>query len=316
MRIVIHGGLHKTASTSFQKICSSARKALEQKQILYPKIKTHPSLFNHNYWLDIAFYDGDYSWCQQTLRQASRIKADIECILLSAENLEYFSCGEFRLSGIRCTSYPRKLEKRLLVAGATSVDWVFVFRDPVEYHASLYSQLSAGCDPDRPIVDFLGSAMVAAKWGGLQLTSFHQNHKFIFDYPAFLKRFTEQVSGRVAAVPFQEMTQGMPGDPLLYFASKGRLTMKELVFGESLDDSVSKANQGRSWKDCEVSYARRFLGNNPNDQEAFEKLVSRMAEIRAHRRGETHTHAKSLLSRRFSNWDDVFSTYPYRNQAS
>jgi len=302
MRIAIHGGMHKAASTSLQKLCFKYRAELREYGFMYPVVDRKERLFNHNHWIGRAYYENDFSWCKSIVKDALESVGRGGCIILSAENLEYFAGGDF----------PERLFKSLILAGASSVEWAFVCRNPVDYHASLYSQFGRGRDPDRPVLDFFGSAVVAAKWGCLEISSVHQTHKFIFDYPAFLESFSGRVSGGVVAIPFEDMIGGknhLPGDPLLRWLSGGHLTMNMLVGDKAQARRLGHVNRRLAPLEVEERYARRFIGTSP-DSSGSECLVSEIARARLAYRYRTEPEVAKLLSERFHNWREVFAKYP------
>jgi hypothetical protein len=293
--------MHKAASTSFQRLCFHHRKKLRKHGILYPKIDKSGAHFNHNYWIDNAHYDGDFSWCKDIVARALKRIGPSGCLILSAENFEYFTGDDF----------PERLVCSLQDAGASSVDWAFVFRNPADYHASIYSQFGAGRDPDRPILDFLGSAILAAKWGSLNISSFHQVHKFIFDYPAFLSSFSKRVDGKIVAIPFELMIGSgdqVPGDPLLAWLSGGQLSMTMLAGQSSKAKRFAHANRRLDPLEVEKLYARRFIGAVSGGK-CREDLISEIASERLNYRYRSEPQAWKILSERFHNWQDVFIAY-------
>jgi hypothetical protein len=111
MRILIHGGMHKAASTSFQKLCFHYRKKLKRCGFFYPKIDKSAVHFNHSSWVDKAYYHGEFSWCKMIVEQALKRVGNDGCIILSAENLEYFAKSDCTRSGV---AMPRRRTARLM----------------------------------------------------------------------------------------------------------------------------------------------------------------------------------------------------------
>ena len=298
MKVVIHGGLHKTGSTSFQKSALCCRRPLKRVGIDYPRVGRKGEHFNHNLWIDDAFYEGDFSWVEPMLEKADRRVGSDGVVLLSAENLEYFAH----------TDFPVQLETVLRAAGAEVVAWAFVFRDPVEYHASLYGQIAAGgLDGVRPVLDFHGSAVLAAKWGCLDFDSYHQRHRFVFDYSAFVADLRMRLAGPVVSFSFEEMVLEAvtPGDPLIAWLSGGKVSLTALLAGRALPDRRRRANQGLDPDLVERLYLRRFLGQAAEARSLDEELVERLLEYRRHSRQLGALKVEALFDRRFGDWRRV-----------
>ena len=81
LRAVIHAGLHKTATTSFQKCCSGLHNELIEQGIYYPP--DHST--NHNNLIN----NQCLSWVQSVVEGTRSSTGSDGCLLLSAENLEY-----------------------------------------------------------------------------------------------------------------------------------------------------------------------------------------------------------------------------------
>ena len=105
-RLVCHIGTHKTASTSFQRICRSFKEDLKNHQIYYPDLIDYPQLNNHapiawllyawdNYklqaYLDELFQREDSKNCDTTLLSSE----DFENILINHQMLDkLIHCAE------------------------------------------------------------------------------------------------------------------------------------------------------------------------------------------------------------------------------
>jgi hypothetical protein len=303
MRVVIHGGLHKTGSTSFQKSALRCRRLLRQVGIFYSRVGLKGEHFNHNLWIDDAFYENDFSWLNPALRKARRRVGENGVMLLSAENLEYFAH----------TDFPVRLEQGLLEAGASTVAWVFVFRDPVEYHASLYGQVAAGdAATVRPVLDFHGSAVLAAKWGSLDFSSFHQVHRFVFEYQGFVADLRRRLIGAVVPFSFEEMVLDAltPGDPLIAWLTGGRSTLTQLLGDRRLSMRRSRANQGLGPEQIERLYLRRFLGEQNRDDLLDEVVLDRLVQHRLRSRELAQPRVQELFGHRFSGWRSVLEPRP------
>lgn len=302
MRVVIHGGLHKTGSTSFQKSALRCRRLLRQEGVFYPRVGQKGEHFNHNLWIDDAFYENDFSWLRPVLGKARRRVGENGVMLLSAENLEYFAH----------TDFPVRLEQGLLEAGASTVAWAFVFRDPVEYHASLYGQLAGGKELGRPLMDFFGSAVLVAKWGFLECASLHQRHRFSFDYKGFVADLRRRLAGSVVSFSFEEMVldSATPGDPLVDWLTGGRATLTRLLGGRRLSSRRLRANQSLDPGLIERLYLRRFLGGVTHVDPLDDAVVDALVRYRLLSRELAQPMVKELFGNRFPDWRAVLEPRP------
>ena len=111
LRAVIHAGLHKTGTTSFQRICNHASGELLKSGIYYPKGKRP----HHNHFANLI----DTDWIRTFAHKGKKLMRD-GCLLVSAENFEY------RLHH----DYPEKIERALYQSGINISLGFFIFAVP------------------------------------------------------------------------------------------------------------------------------------------------------------------------------------------
>ena len=125
MRAVIHAGLHKTGTSSFQRCCYDLQEKLLKQQIHCTYLE---KLVHHNRFVDSA----DVDWLTQLVSSTRNKAGENGCLLISAESLEYQLQSD----------QPERIKKTLHQAGINDVSWVLCFREPFATYRSLYAQLS------------------------------------------------------------------------------------------------------------------------------------------------------------------------------
>jgi len=125
MRLIVHLGLHKTASTNLQHVLHDHRAALESRGVFY---QANPDFAAHH---DVAWrlLDGDPSLLEALLAEARARGCDRA--ILSSEDLE----------GVLFDQAPARLIEATAARAAAAVEWHVVLREPGACFASLHAQL-------------------------------------------------------------------------------------------------------------------------------------------------------------------------------
>lgn len=174
MRLIVHMGFHKTASTHLQALMNANCKALAGRGVWYE----HHRFAAHH---DIAnpLLVGDAAPFAAMLDNASA--AGCHTAILSSENLEAlpFNPGVAEL-----------IETTAAAHGVTGIEWHAALREPGAYFASIHSQLSW-----HTYADALHMFSEVMKKGVLFLPEPHHGEGatpywfFAFDYAPFLQAF-------------------------------------------------------------------------------------------------------------------------------
>jgi hypothetical protein len=199
MKLVIHCGLHKTATTSFQTFCSDNRSALFDVGICYPRLgnKTQHSYLMHD------VQETDIGILEEYL---NRIYAEVDgvchTVLLSGEDFE--NC-------IVDVGLAVDIEAAANRSGFESVTWVVVTRGLDELLRSLYAEMSK----HGVTLRFDTLARSAAKSGCMYVSTQNYNYIFVLDYTRFEARFKENTSGGHIVLSYEDFTRDFVGMVLL-----------------------------------------------------------------------------------------------------
>ena len=296
LRAVIHAGLHKTATTSFQKCCSQLYHELIEQGIYYPQYGSS----NHNKLIS----NKDLNWIKSTVGDARSITGSNGCLLLSAENLEYHFHQDL----------PERMEAALFRAGIKRIDWVLCFRRPFESYRSLYGQLSLGrqtIQGARSILQFEATGHLIAARHTLTLQSRAHTQRFYFNYPRLISDLRGRLKGQVIGINFRDFTKGakLPGDLLLQ-----ALARNGGVFSDLSSTLPNHKNNSPSHDQIERNYLRRFLGMEESDEKSdsddgsepawFEQVMKFRMDAKARQEGRV----RRLFKRTFADWNQATST--------
>jgi hypothetical protein len=190
VRLLIHAGTHKTASTFFQHVLVLNREALAAHGVyVAPDAKLTA---NHGTaWMALR---DDFRHVAAHVAEARRLGRT--SALLSSEDFETLVFDQRRA---------RAVEDAAREAGATTVEWHFCLRDPGEYFSSMYAQLSR-----LAFVTFAEWAALALRDGRVRVPReagrLPAYWDFCFDYETHLMAFARAIDGRVVVHDFRDRT--------------------------------------------------------------------------------------------------------------
>lgn len=286
LHAVIHAGLHKTGTTSFQHSCSDASRELLNAGIHYPKGKKP----HHNHYASLTNTD----WVRTLSRKTKKLIQN-GYLLISAENFEYRFHHD----------YPAKIEETLYKSGVKYITWVLCFRDPFSSYCSLYSQLSypkKNKNDAYPILEFAASGRLAAAKGYLDFQTNRLEQRFYFDYPSLINNLRDTLNGQVLGIDFDHFTKHSktPGDLLIQSMSND---------GRSLSDCIEKAsyhgNTSLSKDVIERNYLRRFFAITKKDLPPW---LQDAAQVRLQSRIEQEAQIQALFQQNFGHWKGCLNT--------
>jgi hypothetical protein len=190
VRLVIHGGLHKTASTYFQHVLVLNREALRAANVYFAP-DAH-MLANHGTaWMTLL---DNFQHVAAHVRQA--VKAGRQAAILSSEDFETLIFDHRRTLA---------LVQAAREAGASEVEWHFCLRDPGDCFASMYAQLSK-----LAFVEFVAMFTAALRDGRMRVFRDPKRYPlywdFCFDPKTHLTAFAAAVDGPVMVHDFREAT--------------------------------------------------------------------------------------------------------------
>ena len=251
MRLVIHGGCHKTASTAFQNIARAGEARLAGAGVIYPPFEgrvQHSQLV----W---RWQNGDRAALARVLREA--VAKGGETILLSGEDFE---------NALVDLAFAQEVEAVARDAGVTGIDWLFVTRAPRDYVLSVYAELSR----HNVVTDLNVIAANARERGCFSVSTFHLSQIFVFDVARFAERMRGAVEGSVEVMEMETFTAGFPG----------RVLLSRLAGEEVADAIFAEAPEGRgrnarmSELEVESRYAQSALGLWRGEGGALRRLAA------------------------------------------
>jgi hypothetical protein len=200
MLLVIHAGLHKTATSSFQKICRDNAALLSQAGIHYPIRVEDPR--NHCSLLWTAA-NGDMSDFQAFLNAAlAAAPPNCHTTLLSGEDFEN-ALIDLGLAG--------RIESAARSAGFERVHWIFVTRPVNDYVRSLYQELAK----HHQVVSMRAIQHAAQSRGVFYSSTPHFDYTYALDFSRFIERFSRSITGSVTTWSMSDFVKGFPGSVLL-----------------------------------------------------------------------------------------------------
>lgn len=268
MRIIFHAGLHKTATSAFQKLCLENRGILASRGIYFSELFDQ----GNGYAAIYETFQGKYQRFSEFVKAAVRSAKAQSCeyILFSAEDLENVLLDHqlaVSLEGI-CKAH-----------GINTCVWFFVIREEYEYFESLYSQLAR----DSQVIDYkvMGSFILANGHYSCLIPRFRWY--FAFDYFVYFSSFFNRgFSGGV--VHYDDFVDDFPGAVLF----RSVLEADQFVeFRRNLISRDVQLNKRDSREITEARYVARFLGLRPEELVDFDTnkvlspLVSRRVQMRS-----------------------------------
>jgi len=290
MRAVIHAGLHKTGTSSFQRCCYDLQEELLKQQIHYPHVE---GLVHHNRLVDSA----DVDWLT-ALVSSTRNKAGEEgCLLISAENLEYQLHSD----------QPERIEKTLHQAGVNDVIWVLCFREPFAAYRSLYAQLSysgRNLRIARAILEFEATGHLIAAKGTLCTQNRSQIQRFHFNYPRLIQDLKQRLMGNVVGIDFKDFTKHskVPGDLLIRALSAEGKGLSDLS-----DQIPTHTNRSTTAKQIERNYVHRFFGFDSSKQKGEPDYIKEAIQTRLKNRLKGERRIKRLFETKLAGWEQAIT---------
>ena len=247
-RLVCHIGTHKTASTSFQRICRSFKEDLKNHQIYYPDLIGYPQLNNHapiawlldawdNYklqaYLDELFQREDSKNCDTTLLSSE----DFENILINHQMLDkLIHCAEAN--------------------GFDAIELAVVSLKPLVYLETAYKQMSR----HGAVLNYVDIALSSARTGYFCATTPQHNYQFAIRALDLAKNLSKKYPKiKIYHFTFEKFIQGFPGKTLL-----------NAIAGQKLSEQISSCNPEQLYASrpeaenddllIEIQYAANCIG--------------------------------------------------------
>ena len=205
MRLVIHAGPRKTATTSFQRGCDAARSAGVLQQVLYPRLRVEGlPVFQHSPLL-WALQVGRHEAVLSALRIMHQEACESGCtaVLLSGEDFENFLIDDVN---------HRYFEQLALHSGFSAPEWIWVERDPVDRLESVYCEVAK-----HGLAASIQAWTASVRRTGWFAMSTETCHSLMaIDLQRCLPSFVDRTLGSVQLIPFESFVGTRPvGSDLL-----------------------------------------------------------------------------------------------------
>ncbi|MCK5501843.1 MAG: hypothetical protein KAI82_11400 [Tritonibacter mobilis] len=283
MELVLHAGTHKTATSTFQAICSASRDILLRNGICYPEYKS---------WSQHSFA----AWDLQ-----SRNDEEVEAFLMSCiSQATGASCTRVLLSGedfencLVDTHLAVVFENVAKKVGFSHVKWIVVHRDPFQYIESIYSEKSKyGVNVNIDVM-----CKLVLKMGFFSLGTRNYNYKFVFDIKKFVKIFKLEVSPEIEVITFDTFKDEFVGKHV--FSGLGIQNDRGEI--EYIARGMGKKNSRLSAQMVERLYACNLLGIKLKSDYALERaqLLDHLVKVRLAVRERTSSAMRDAVRDKFS----------------
>ena len=185
MRLIIHNGLHKTASTYVQTLFCTISTSILERGIYYEAGEHHPVAW--------AVLRGDF---EPFRKMISRARASgCHTIIVSAEDLENLL---FDLPTAQ------SLESEAFRSGIKAIDWLICVRPQSDYFWSLYAEMSRHTylDPFAAFYQVIIDGRLRVPATPRKAGPPHWD--FCFDYRKYFPAFASKIQGRVHIYDFAD----------------------------------------------------------------------------------------------------------------
>lgn len=212
MRVVIHGGMHKTGTTAVQDVLARHHAELAAEGVCYPDCGAS----HHARWLNVKLSDWSPQPIFDAIEQARREKAEL--LLLSAESVSTLSGDQFR--------------KLTECFSGHDLKYIFSFRNWLSYLPSRYQQYCKRRD-SQTFSEYVHSVA----------SSLHVDHR----YDLVLSRALASGTCTVAAISYDD---AMRTDGNIVRTVLGLAGVREAVASE-LTSRSGKLNVSEPWQRVE-----------------------------------------------------------------
>ena len=244
MRLIIHIGLHKTGTTSFQNFLHFNRDALLKAGVLYPEMGEHES-----HWVipnQIVRNNWNYVEDYMKISLTNAKKANIKTVFISSEDFELFLFEGYLAS---------QFEKLILNLGYSKIYWVSILRNQWDYFNSIYSEMSK----NKVCLNYATAGEEILNFGEISMGTNVYRWRFAFDYDTIIQRFLDQINGSFSAYSFEQFTStDVIGQEFINRILEDDLNQKK--FWDSNLQYIEKINVRGKDETVEIDYLSNFLG--------------------------------------------------------
>ena len=287
MKLIIHMGLHKTASTSFQNFLYLNRNNLLDAGVLYPKIEEDHSHFEIPSRLLKDDWEFVENFLTENFKEAKTRK--INTVFISSEDFETILVESFRGS---------QFENLALKIGYSSIHWECILRSQWDYFNSLYAQLSW----DGATINYSAAGHDIIHFGQMSIGTGTFRWRFAFDYDQFIDKFIQNTSGAFSVISYDSFIDNkIIGKKLIDKVINSKNASK--IFWKSDVLISDKANVRPDEETVEVNYLANFLGIKMSEDFYTEngKIFSPIVKYRQSLINQAREDLNKKFSQRFPN---------------
>lgn len=222
LKLTIHAGLHKTGTTTFQRICHTFADFLLENRIYYqthdkmsPQVRKKFAGTPQHSYLVWEFQNQNYDELRFLLKSGKFHLNNEGTILISGEDFENCLIDHEMACAV---------ERVAREEGIDEIEWIFVYRDQFDYLKSLYAQLSN----QNVLISLHDMANAILKDGFLRASAPNFNYCFVFDYKKFLSAFRQQTKAAVRIMKYEQFCEVFSGHIVLKEISKDTMNMDHI----------------------------------------------------------------------------------------
>jgi len=263
MKLVIHMGLHKTATTSFQHFLHLNKNVLLDAGVIYPEIEQ-----NESHWLiPYEILRNNWSFLEEYMKHTLNTarQRNVKTVLISSEDFETLLLESFRAA---------QFEKLARGLGYSEIHWICVLRSQWDYFNSLYAEMSK----HKACLNYLMAGQEVFNYGEISISANGFRWRFAFDYDSIIERFLGDVYGFFDAISYDSFIDGeIVGSELIDKVIDSERAKE--VFWKSCSNFVEKTNIRENENIVEMRYMSNYFGIEPtkdnlaNNAKTFAPLV-------------------------------------------
>ena len=275
-------GTHKTASTTFQRLCANSREVLIENGLFFPQYST---------WHQHSFA----AWMSQK-RDTNNLRVFLRSI---SDETKAAKCETTLISGedfenlLVDTHLASEFESIAKSEGYTHIEWIVIHRNPIDYLLSIYAEKSGY----KMVLDLGLMANAILEYGFVSLGASNYNYKFVFDIKKFSELFKKNVNQDLTVVRFEDFTYGFVGKVIL----NHYLNEKSLAILSEVAQKIDILRKRPTPEKVEFRYVANFLGMKPDKMfhEKNKKLVDALVSHRINRNKALLVGIRSTFKERF-----------------
>ena len=259
-------GSNKTASTSFQSLCTNSRKVLIENSLVFPQFSTWRQ---HSFaaWMSQKRDVKSLSTFLQSIFTEAKDKK-CESTLISGEDFENFLVD---------THLANEFEELAKLVGYKDIEWIFIQREPLEYLLSIYSEMSAY----KGVLDLELISNIILEYGFVSISANCYNWKFVFDINKFSKYFKKNVNHNLKVIKFEDFISDFVG-AIVFKSYINEISLAKLKH-EATNIGIERKRHAP--EKIEFRYVANFLGMKANRDfhEKNKELVDSLVNHRLNR---------------------------------